>query len=544
MSSNVHYWKRDLEQFKIALEKIAYVPRYSREPQSFPRNTFKWIRYSHKSRQLSAEDVDNVLRCCAAPPHGAQLFVAADVPAIGLIPSEPYGLTSKQTVTPDPVDPSGFFAAIFSSPKTASKPVDIEELVARKLYFECQEQVKSVAQKLDRARIDDQRRLHTVQLGLNAGPNEAALKLLLEYSNHEHAMAECLRKPFRCWLDEPSRRFLIEIDVPNFDELSFVKEQKTKFKDVAKRESAFLRERLLYSLLIRACYLAVKSDEKHRFDVIAVNAHQSWRDKVTGRLLQGITASLQAARSDVEVLDIEHVDPKMCFSGLKGLRTPNIDDVTPIRPIFEFSTEDDRIVTAREIVANSDNQNLASMEWEDFEHLVRQLFEWEFGKNGAEVKITRASRDRGVDAIMFDPDPIRGGKYVIQAKRYTLTVGVDAVRDLYGTVINEGANRGILVATSSFGPDAYEFAKGKPISLVDGPNLLAMLRKHGQNYFIDLKAARNDMANTQRNYGKAGNTSHASDSPARGDGMSEPHVGERRDMDGSAGPQRSTDNEA
>jgi hypothetical protein len=30
---------------------------------------------------------------------------------------------------------------------------------------------------------------------------------------------------------------------------------------------------------------------------------------------------------------------------------------------------------------------------------VSQLFEWEFGKNGVEVKVTRASRDRGVDAI-------------------------------------------------------------------------------------------------------------------------------------------------
>ncbi len=62
---------------------------------------------------------------------------------------------------------------------------------------------------------------------------------------------------------------------------------------------------------------------------------------------------------------------------------------------------------------------------------------------GVEVKVTRASRDRGVDAILFDPNPLRGGKYVLQAKRYTRTVDVSAVRDLYGTVMNEGANRGV-----------------------------------------------------------------------------------------------------
>jgi|TARA_B100000809_G_scaffold194875_1_gene194162 restriction system protein len=41
--------------------------------------------------------------------------------------------------------------------------------------------------------------------------------------------------------------------------------------------------------------------------------------------------------------------------------------------------------------------NLAAMAWEDFEHLVRELLEKEFGEGDAEVKITQASRDRGVE---------------------------------------------------------------------------------------------------------------------------------------------------
>jgi hypothetical protein len=89
---------------------------------------------------------------------------------------------------------------------------------------------------------------------------------------------------------------------------------------------------------------------------------------------------------------------------------------------------------------------------------------------GGEVKVTRASRDGGVDAIAFDPDPIRGGKIVIQAKRYTNTVELSAVRDLYGTVVNEGAMKGILVTTSSFGPGAYAFARDKPLTLLAGGN--------------------------------------------------------------------------
>jgi len=106
------------------------------------------------------------------------------------------------------------------------------------------------------------------------------------------------------------------------------------------------------------------------------------------------------------------------------------------------------------------------------------------------VKITQASRDGGVDAVVFDPDPIHGGKIVIQAKRYTNTVSVSAVRDLFGTVHNEGANKGILVTTADYGPDAYEFARGKPLTLISGSELLYLLAKHGHKARIDLKEAR------------------------------------------------------
>jgi restriction system protein len=140
-----------------------------------------------------------------------------------------------------------------------------------------------------------------------------------------------------------------------------------------------------------------------------------------------------------------------------------------------------------------ERMNLAEMDWEDFEHLVREMFAKEFSINGGEVKVTRASKDGGVDAIAYDPDPIRGGKIVIQAKRYSNTVGVSAVRDLFGTVVNEGANKGILVTTANYGPDAYSFAKGKPLTLLNGANLLHLLGNHGYSAKIDLKEAKENL---------------------------------------------------
>ena len=134
--------------------------------------------------------------------------------------------------------------------------------------------------------------------------------------------------------------------------------------------------------------------------------------------------------------------------------------------------------------------NLAAMDWEDFEHLVRDVFQMEFASRGGEVKVTRASSDGGVDAVAFDPDPITGGKIIIQAKRYTNTVGVSAVRDLYGAVHAEGATKGIIITTSDYGPDAHKFAIGKPLTLLNGSNLLHLLQKHGVKAKIDVAAAR------------------------------------------------------
>jgi hypothetical protein len=88
------------------------------------------------------------------------------------------------------------------------------------------------------------------------------------------------------------------------------------------------------------------------------------------------------------------------------------------------------------------------------------------------------TRDGGVDCVAYGARPIFGGKVVIQAKRYKNTVGVSAVRDLFGTMQNEGATKGILVATSGYGKASHEFANGKPLELIDGGNLLFLLQEH------------------------------------------------------------------
>jgi restriction endonuclease Mrr len=53
-----------------------------------------------------------------------------------------------------------------------------------------------------------------------------------------------------------------------------------------------------------------------------------------------------------------------------------------------------------------------------------------------------------------------------------------AVRDLFGTVHNQGATKGILVTTSGYGKASFDFANNKPLELLSGTNLLYLLKEH------------------------------------------------------------------
>lgn len=313
----------------------------------------------------------------------------------------------------------------------------------------------------------------------------------LKIVNLKHELPVQLRNEVVFQLFKDSQTLVVQFKFPDLSNkkivLGFLKSYKPKLATETQRKKII--KQCIYSLMIRIGHLAAVFNINELYKSVVINVEQDWFDPATGQKRNGVIATLQAPTEYLESLNLSQLDPEVCFKNLKGISVPSYDNINPVRPIFELNKEDDRFVESKN-VAIEDEANLAAMPWEDFEHLVAQLFEWEFATSGIEVRVTRASRDRGVDAILFDPDPLRGGKYVLQAKRYTRTVDVSSVRDLYGTVMNEGANRGILISTSSYGPDSYEFAKDKPISLVDGQNLLLMLQKHGKKFKIDLEEAR------------------------------------------------------
>ena len=291
---------------------------------------------------------------------------------------------------------------------------------------------------------------------------------------------------------------LVEFELPSPDNLPTLKTVRSvaetgelKQTHISDREKRDLYDDVCYQICLRTIHEILSADTSKHIASVVFNGTAEYVGRASGNNVRATIMSLMVSRADFTSLNLKRIDPKACFKSLKGVSAASLSGLAAIPPVMRMDRNDRRFIEGRNVELDDGGEtNLASMSWEDFEHLVRELFEKEFATRGGEVKVTQSSRDGGVDAVAFDPDPITGGKIVIQAKRYTQTVGVGAVRDLYGTTLSEGASKGILVTTADYGPDAYKFAIGKPLTLLTGSNLLHLLEKHGVRAKIDLRAAR------------------------------------------------------
>jgi len=291
---------------------------------------------------------------------------------------------------------------------------------------------------------------------------------------------------------------ILDFRLPLIDEIPKIREVKyDKSKNIfneiylSDAELKGLYDDFLYQIALAITNIIYKTDKSETIESVVYNGWIETIDNRTGKNITCCILSLQTVREQFLLLNLEKILPKECFRGLRGISSSKLHMLTPIAPILQINKNDKRFISSYEVMKDLDESiNIAAIDWQDFEHLIREIFEKEFSQDGGEVKVTQSSRDGGVDAVAFDPDPLRGGKIIIQAKRYTNIVGVSAVRDLYGTVIKEGAIKGILVTTADYGAEAYKYANSLPLTLLNGPNLLHLLNKHGHKAKIDLKEAK------------------------------------------------------
>ncbi len=280
-----------------------------------------------------------------------------------------------------------------------------------------------------------------------------------------------------------SKQLVVEFELPTLADAVPTAE---KFRYIRKADEIVEGKRpeklrhALYSNIIaqavlRCLYDVFHSDQQQVVDVALINAHVFAVDPATGHKIHPCLVSVRASRDRFLSMELSRVDPISCLKELRATISNQPGELIAVRPILEFNMIDPRFIQEVDVLSTLDQRpNLMELSPSEFEALITNLF----SQMGLDTKLTQPSRDGGVDCVAFDSRPVLGGKVIIQAKRYKNTVGVSAVRDLFGTLHNEGASKGILVTTSGFGKAAHDFANGKPIELISGSNLLFLLKEH------------------------------------------------------------------
>ncbi|WP_329112133.1 restriction endonuclease [Streptomyces sp. NBC_01353] len=314
---------------------------------------------------------------------------------------------------------------------------------------------------------------------LRSGDPEAAVEYFSAALYSSAAWPEGLPRQVTAAYDSAARQLVLNWELPKYDVVPEAKSVRYMPSADQDKETArpAAQRRTLYRDVLAQCLLLVlhdlfAADEFGALESVALNGFVDDHDPATGRQAQLFLATVMASRSIFAELHLEQVSAADCLvDGLRGQLSTRPDQRATVRPSRVPEDVGNGVVTH----GGDDEPDLYEMDPIAFESLVADLFR----AMGMQAVTTQRSNDGGVDVDALDPTPIRGGKIVVQVKRYRSTVPPTAVRDLYGTVQDAGANKGVLVTTSKFGPGSQTFANGKPLELVSGSELVDLLHRHG-----------------------------------------------------------------
>ncbi|QNP72739.1 restriction endonuclease [Streptomyces roseirectus] len=314
--------------------------------------------------------------------------------------------------------------------------------------------------------------------GLERGEPDAVVEYFTAALYASPSWPEEFPRQLSAAYDQSARQLVLDWELPGYGVVPEAKAVRwspgeDQFRETARpvtQRRALYRETVAQSALL-VLHELYAADAAGVLDSVVFNGFVDGPDPATGLRAQHVLVTALARRSSFTSLNLAQVDAVSCLTdGLRGRLSAKPDQLTAVRPDRRPQDVGNRVVTHQD-----DEPDLYAMDPLAFEDLVAQLFR----AMGMEAVTTQRSGDGGVDVDATDPAPIRGGAIVVQVKRYRNTVSPTAVRDLYGTVLDRGANKGVLVTTSSFGPGSRDFATGKPLELISGPELVDLLHRHG-----------------------------------------------------------------
>jgi restriction system protein len=314
---------------------------------------------------------------------------------------------------------------------------------------------------------------------LRAGDPETVVEFFSAALYASAAWPEDFPRRVSAAFDRQGRQLVLNWELPGFEVVPGVKSVRYVASADQEKESArpvTQRKALYRGVLAQSVLLALRdvfvADEFGVLDSVVLNGFVDGLDPATGRSAEIFLSTVLVEKATFEGVNLEFVAAVDCLvDGLRGQLSARPDQRVAVRPGRLPEQVGSGVVSH----GGGGEPDLWEMDPVEFEGLVAELFR----ARGMQAVTTQRSNDGGVDVDALDPDPISGGKIIVQVKRYRNTVPPSAVRDLFGTVQGAGANKGVLVTTSGFGPGSHTFAQGKPLTLVSGDELVDLLHRCG-----------------------------------------------------------------
>lgn len=183
-----------------------------------------------------------------------------------------------------------------------------------------------------------------------------------------------------------------------------------------------------------------------------------------------------------EIFEQLNNNPRNIIATLNAVHSYGIDGINELRriinepiiqpgligldgnPLNQNSKEFNSIRNQVRIVNNSilnliehDPRKIYELSPRNFEELVGELLE----KEGFSITITKQTRDGGKDLFIAQNSALGNFLFYVECKKYSMSnpVGVNVVRELYGTITADRATAGLIVTSSYFTKDAIDFTQ-------------------------------------------------------------------------------------
>ena len=125
---------------------------------------------------------------------------------------------------------------------------------------------------------------------------------------------------------------------------------------------------------------------------------------------------------------------------------------------------------AKQLDAQKSIETIRQLHWRNFEELVAEAYR----RQGYRVTEGGFGADGGIDLELRKGE----GLILVQCKQWKAQkVGVSVVREMFGVLTASNADKVIVICSGRFTQQAIDFASDKPVTLIDGNELLYLVHE-------------------------------------------------------------------